>query len=164
MQMAFDAAVIFVLKFLTLFKLSLAILCDRPQPGHQFFYNLQISFKRYRISVDMRYVSPSIYLEIFQHMIWQSLVKRIKIMTSEFVSESVIESILNVNKYFIERRLFEIVVYKSCKLSILSCRICQVNPLTPIVWHWLGLSWPNRENTPLQQEIYPNCWLASNRL
>ena len=49
------------------------------------------------------YVAPSMYLEIFQHMIWQSLVKRIKIMTSEFVSESVIQSILNVNKYFIEQ-------------------------------------------------------------
>ena len=105
MQRSFDAAVIFVLKFSDLFKLALAILCDRPQPGHQFFYNLQISFKRYRISVNMRfeYVAPSMYLEIFQHMIWQSLVKRIKIMTSEFVSESVIQSILNVNKYFIEQ-------------------------------------------------------------
>ena len=143
MQMSFgDILVIFVLKFSISFKLALAILCDRPQPGHQFFYNLQISFKRYRISFNMRfeYVAPSMYLEIFQHMIWQSLVKRIKIMTSEFVSESVIQSILNVNKYFIQQSLFEIVVYKSCKLSILSCRICRVNPLTPIAWHWLGLS------------------------
>ena len=99
MQIAFNAAVVFVLKFSISFKLALAILCDRPQPGHQFFYNLQISFKRYRISFNMRfeYVAPSMYLEIFQHMIWQSLVKRIKIMTSEFVSESVIQSILNVN-------------------------------------------------------------------
>ena len=103
--MSIFGLVLLALKFSDLFKLALAILCDRPQPGHQFFYNLQISFKRYRISVNMRfeYVAPSMYLEIFQHMIWQSLVKRIKIMTSEFVSESVIQSILNVNKYFIEQ-------------------------------------------------------------
>ena len=75
------------------------------------------------------YVAPSMYLKIFQHMIWQSLVKRIKIMTSEFVSESVIESILNVKLYFIYI-LFQIYIFLKSILQNMSGQPIDTNCMT----------------------------------